>query len=43
MKSIRDFMEVKESSVCGLCSKREVCKVKDVPYKELSVSQQVKE
>ena len=38
MKAIREFTNVKESSVCNMCSKREVCKVRDMGFSELSVS-----
>ncbi len=38
MKAIREFTSVKESSVCNLCSKRDVCKVRDMGFSELSVS-----
>jgi hypothetical protein len=38
MKAIREFTSVKESSVCNLCSKRDVCKVRDMGISELSVS-----
>lgn len=38
MKAIREFTGVKESSVCNMCSKREVCKVRDMGFSELSVS-----
>lgn len=38
MKAIREFTNVKELNVCNMCSKREVCKVRDVGFSELSLS-----
>lgn len=38
MKAIREFAGIKESATCNTCTKRQVCKVRDIGFSEMSVS-----